>query len=41
MSFKDFSLGQKSAKPGAAADKPAAASVKPDAKPAGGTPPAK
>lgn len=41
MSFKDFSLGQKSAKPTTAADKPAAASVKPDAKPAGGTPPAK
>tara|TARA_R110000772_G_scaffold49123_6_gene112868 strand:- start:176530 stop:176655 length:126 start_codon:yes stop_codon:yes gene_type:complete len=34
MSFKDFSTGNKPAKPADAADKAAAAPVKPDAKPA-------
>tara|TARA_R110002124_G_scaffold53369_6_gene153005 strand:- start:11832 stop:11957 length:126 start_codon:yes stop_codon:yes gene_type:complete len=41
MSFKDFSTGNKPAKPAAAADKAAAAATKPAAKPAADTPASK
>jgi len=41
MSFKDFSTGNKPAKPANAADKAAAAAAKPAAKPAADTPASK